>query len=548
MTDHFGQFQLSSPQTSPSLTKQHSFCRPTFNRIGRTSAASSPASTSYFLLLQPDLLNSPNTSPPTPNQSDLLKPEPSNDRLGPAVGQGDNLRCKDYSSSPSIHRPCQQQQLSSPSPVSCPVRPTFTRICGPRTPKTSATFSSPTSLLPSLPSSPMPLGSPGSSNITNSRLGEDSLPASSSKHLACSPSLSLSSVPSPAAQPSTGWYALSPLPQSLAATFSPSSLAEPNEDPISLTTTATIASPTNDREGSEPGTKEGSESGATVSAPGEAPSVPELDYPTAQPQPIEEKGSMQLFHKRSSFHRDRFPIPPPLYPTYSSLALKNHSAVSSAPSTAHPSAGSTPLLASSSSYASTLTKAGAVTPNTSMYGGEGNSSSADQDNSPSAPQDFLIEADLPYPAPATLQERQARQRQRAEQLRQLKIREEREAVRDINRRRSIGTRRRGSSVSLSLPPPAPSIVKGASSARTPKVAFDLRRTKIFEYDATGGDWDTLTIRTVTGLVGSPVSPVSPASLCSLFSSCQPSSSPVAMDEDTRCVTNGVGALSSPTVS
>ncbi|KAF9573625.1 hypothetical protein EC968_008262 [Mortierella alpina] len=63
-----------------------------------------------------------------------------------------------------------------------------------------------------------------------------------------------------------------------------------------------------------------------------------------------------------------------------------------------------------------------------------------------SPQDFLGEADLPYPLPSTLQERQTRQRKRAEQLRQLKIREECEARE--NRRRS---RRRGVSFSAYAP-------------------------------------------------------------------------------------------------
>ncbi|KAF9990262.1 hypothetical protein BGZ75_002896 [Mortierella antarctica] len=66
-----------------------------------------------------------------------------------------------------------------------------------------------------------------------------------------------------------------------------------------------------------------------------------------------------------------------------------------------------------------------------------------------SPQDFLGEADLPYPLPSTLQERLTRQRKRAEQLRQLKIREECEARE--NRRRA---RRRG--VSFSAYTPAPS--------------------------------------------------------------------------------------------
>ncbi|KAF9290891.1 hypothetical protein BGZ68_005807 [Mortierella alpina] len=153
-----------------------------------------------------------------------------------------------------------------------------------------------------------------------------------------------------------------------------------------------------------------------------------------------------------------------------------------------------------------------------------------------SPQDFLGEADLPYPLPSTLQERQTRQRKRAEQLRQLKIREECEA-RESRRR----ARRRGvsfsaytpapsgsprSSFSQSLPAGAQSplgsplmrsasgsfstplrigsnrqkdrlqrslsssnkvdvvLSTGRSSARKPKrcVGFDLKTTKVFEYE------------------------------------------------------------------
>ncbi|KAF8926517.1 hypothetical protein BGZ47_002680 [Haplosporangium gracile] len=71
-----------------------------------------------------------------------------------------------------------------------------------------------------------------------------------------------------------------------------------------------------------------------------------------------------------------------------------------------------------------------------------------------SPQDFLGEADLPYPLPSTLHDRQTRQRKRAEQLRQLKIREECEAqeksnsINNNNRRRVI--RRRGNSFSAGM--------------------------------------------------------------------------------------------------
>ncbi|KAF9302723.1 hypothetical protein BGZ74_004936 [Mortierella antarctica] len=134
-----------------------------------------------------------------------------------------------------------------------------------------------------------------------------------------------------------------------------------------------------------------------------------------------------------------------------------------------------------------------------------------------SPQDFLGEADLPYPLPSTLQERQARQRKRAEQLKQLQIREEREARLSENRRRM---RRRGASFSAGVsttPPPAPTTSRPASMSivtpcinrltpsppnqirRSPSspakksglgsgrpkncVGFDLHRTKVFEYDA-----------------------------------------------------------------
>ncbi|KAF9101256.1 hypothetical protein BGX27_011552 [Mortierella sp. AM989] len=63
-----------------------------------------------------------------------------------------------------------------------------------------------------------------------------------------------------------------------------------------------------------------------------------------------------------------------------------------------------------------------------------------------SPQDFLGEADLPFPLPSTLQERQARQRKRAEQLRQLKIHEEREA-----RENKCQVRRRGASFCEGMP-------------------------------------------------------------------------------------------------
>ncbi|KAG0350372.1 hypothetical protein BGZ54_003872 [Gamsiella multidivaricata] len=164
-----------------------------------------------------------------------------------------------------------------------------------------------------------------------------------------------------------------------------------------------------------------------------------------------------------------------------------------------------------------------------------------------SPQDFLGEADLPYPLPTSLQERQTRQRKRAEQLRQLKIREEgeaRENWRRVRRRRASFTGGIGMHSSLSSSPmstvsPAvmgaslptrslsmslssspsfsrslsrlplvslssplstktnshprlgnqlkrcPSSPVKSATARKPRrcVGFDLRRTKVFEYEA-----------------------------------------------------------------
>ncbi|KAG0029931.1 hypothetical protein BGZ81_003273 [Podila clonocystis] len=171
---------------------------------------------------------------------------------------------------------------------------------------------------------------------------------------------------------------------------------------------------------------------------------------------------------KTTFYRPRFPAPPPALTGFSAITSKS---IVSATPTSEPS-----------------------------------------------PQDFLGEADLPYPLPSTLQERQARQRKRAEQLKQLQIREEREARLSENRRRM---RSRGASfsagMSLTTPPPAPTTSRPASMSlvtpcisrltpsppnqikRSPSspakksglgsgrpkncVGFDLRRTKVFEYDA-----------------------------------------------------------------
>ncbi|KAH7032277.1 hypothetical protein BKA57DRAFT_510862 [Linnemannia elongata] len=85
-----------------------------------------------------------------------------------------------------------------------------------------------------------------------------------------------------------------------------------------------------------------------------------------------------------------------------------------------------------------------------------------------SPQDFLGEADLPYPLPSTLHDRQTRQRKRAEQLRQLKIREECEAQEKTdyinnNRRRAIRRRVNSYSAGMMYSPASSS----ASTSLTP---------------------------------------------------------------------------------
>ncbi|KAF9160583.1 hypothetical protein BGX21_003967 [Mortierella sp. AD011] len=131
-----------------------------------------------------------------------------------------------------------------------------------------------------------------------------------------------------------------------------------------------------------------------------------------------------------------------------------------------------------------------------------------------SPQDFLGEADLPYPLPSTLQERQARQRKRAEQLRQLKIREECERE---NRRPMI--LRRGNSFTAGMSSSLPTLVEESDSRPQPKtfvkrpisqlrrspsspaktsignniamktcrVKFDLSKNETFEYEV-GEEW------------------------------------------------------------
>ncbi|KAG0335302.1 hypothetical protein BG004_008500 [Podila humilis] len=145
----------------------------------------------------------------------------------------------------------------------------------------------------------------------------------------------------------------------------------------------------------------------------------------------------QGFYKvkpKNSFYRARFPAPPP---SLTSVHSNNNNNVKS------------------------FSKCSAQPPPPTM-------SSAHYECEPS-PQDFLGEADLPYPLPSTLQERQARQRKRAEQLKQLEIREEREA-REMNWRRLF--RRRGASFSAGIslsssttnssPPAAPTTSRPAS--------------------------------------------------------------------------------------
>ncbi|KAF9358407.1 hypothetical protein BGX34_008947 [Mortierella sp. NVP85] len=145
-----------------------------------------------------------------------------------------------------------------------------------------------------------------------------------------------------------------------------------------------------------------------------------------------------------------------------------------------------------------------------------------------SPQDFLGEADVPYPLPSTLQERQARQQKRAEQLRQLEIHEERESLescRRIQRRRASYSAGMDSpltaphappSLSLSTPVPMARSISAPETAtlsnqkqelpqtlivaadplkRSPsspinmasrksrhRVRFDLRKTRIVEYE------------------------------------------------------------------
>ncbi|KAG0245776.1 hypothetical protein BGX31_006064 [Mortierella sp. GBA43] len=135
-----------------------------------------------------------------------------------------------------------------------------------------------------------------------------------------------------------------------------------------------------------------------------------------------------------------------------------------------------------------------------------------------SPQDFLGEADVPYPSPATLQERQARQQKRTEQLERLRIHEEREDRENLRRARqrrasfsagmdsglatphSPASRSSSAPALLSRPPPAsqqeqlpsptsqlrrsPSSPVNPSSSRGRlgrSVRFDLRKTRIFEF-------------------------------------------------------------------
>ncbi|KAF9537959.1 hypothetical protein EC957_007418 [Mortierella hygrophila] len=88
-----------------------------------------------------------------------------------------------------------------------------------------------------------------------------------------------------------------------------------------------------------------------------------------------------------------------------------------------------------------------------------------------SPQDFLGEADLPYPLPSTLHDRQTRQRKRAEQLRQLKIREECEAKEKTdsinnNRRRAIRRRVNSYSAGMMYSPASTSASSASTSSTT----------------------------------------------------------------------------------
>ncbi|KAF9905876.1 hypothetical protein EC991_001198 [Linnemannia zychae] len=148
-----------------------------------------------------------------------------------------------------------------------------------------------------------------------------------------------------------------------------------------------------------------------------------------------------------------------------------------------------------------------------------------------SPQDFLGEADLPYPLPSTLHDRQTRQRKRAEQLRQLKIREDCEAEEknnNSNRRRVFPSFRSPAwhqqrlSLNQHLKRCPSSPARGSSSvnnlhlvnrhstcnigqgskekallselATLPsppprrRVVFDLENIQVFEYDVSGDDW------------------------------------------------------------
>ncbi|KAF9418096.1 hypothetical protein BGZ76_004453 [Entomortierella beljakovae] len=119
------------------------------------------------------------------------------------------------------------------------------------------------------------------------------------------------------------------------------------------------------------------------------------------------------------------------------------------------------------------------------------------------PQDFLGEADLPYPSPTTQQERQARQRKRAEQLRQLKLHEEREAKENWSRLRPETIQPSSSSSSSSMSwtvrkplqrsPSSPSKVGDHSSSSSSsslkkngstklRVRFDMKANEIIEFE------------------------------------------------------------------
>ncbi|KAF9082760.1 hypothetical protein BGX23_012100 [Mortierella sp. AD031] len=148
---------------------------------------------------------------------------------------------------------------------------------------------------------------------------------------------------------------------------------------------------------------------------------------------------------------------------------------------------STPATASTSTRKSySLARARAPSPPCVVTGFCSISKTPIKSSGEPSPQDFLGEADLPYPLPSTLHDRQTRQRKRAEQLRQLKIREECEARENNNtNNRRKGIRRRGASfsagmmyspaTSLGLSSPSSSSTNSNSTPSSPALFSDSPR-------------------------------------------------------------------------